>query len=136
MKVVAIVLSFLLCSQAWAKPHKDAEYQDAVLVSFKDVMTGSSCSSNGTVEANTDDSGDTKGSTSSRTECANRIVRQYTIHVGSNTFVLVYGYNFLNLHNDLSKQLPGAHFRIRSDKRGIYVRIGDKEALYNIVEAK
>jgi hypothetical protein len=136
MKVAAIVLSFLLCSQAWAKPHKDAEYQDAVLVSFRDVKTGSSCSSSGTVKANTDDSGNTTGNTSSRTNCSNNIARQYTVQVGSNIFVLVYGYNFLNLHNDLSKQLPGAHFRVRSDKHGVYVRVGDKEALYDIVEAK
>lgn len=136
MKIVAVLLSFLLCSQAWAKPHKDAEYQDAVLVSFKNVNAGASCSSSGRVKANTDDSGDTEGSTSSQTNCSNKIVRQYTIQLGSNTFVLVYGYNFLNLHNVLLKQLPGAHLRVRSDKSGFYVRIGNKEARYDIVEAK
>jgi hypothetical protein len=136
MKIAAILLGFLLCAQAWAKPPKDAQYQDAVLVSFKDVKTGSSCSSSGSVKANTDDSGNTEGSTSNKTNCSNNIVRQYTIQLGSNTFVLVYGYNFLNLHNDLSKQLPGAHLRVRSDKHGFYVRIGDKEARYDIVEAK
>ena len=136
MKVAAIVLCFLLCSQTWAKSHKDAEYQDAVLVSFRDVASGSSCSSSGTVKANTDDNGDTTGSTSSRGNCSNNTVRQYTVQVGSHTYVLVYGYNFLNLHNDLSQQLPGAHFRVRFDKRGIYVLAGKKEALYDIVAAK
>ena len=136
MKVAAIVLCFLLCYQAWAKPHKDAKYQDAVLVSFRDVASGSSCSSSGTVQANTDDSGDTTGTASSRGNCSNHTVRQYTIQVESHTYVLVYGYNFLNLHNDLSKQLPGAPFRVRFDKRGIYVQIGKKEALYDIVAAK
>lgn len=136
MKAAAIVLSFLLCSQAWAKPHKDADYQDAVLVSFRDVKADSSCTSSGTVKANTDSSGDTTGSTSSETNCRNRIVRQYTVRLGSNTIVIVYGYNFLNLHNDLSKLLPGAHLRVRSEKSGLYVRIGDKEARYDIVEAK
>jgi len=136
MKAAVVALSFLLCSQAWAKPPKDAQYQDAVLVSFKDVKSGSSCSSTGSVKASTDNSGDTEGSTSSRANCSNTIVRQYTIHLGSNTFVLVYGYNFLNLHNDLAKQLPGAHLRVRSDRSGFYVRIGDKEARYDIVEAK
>ncbi len=136
MRVASIVLCFLLCPQVWAKPPKDAQYQDAVLVSFKDVKTGASCSSSGSVKASTDDSGDTEGSTSSKINCANTIVRQYTIQLGSNTLVLVYGYNFLNLHTDLAKQLPGAHLRVRSDKLGFYVRIGDKEARYNIVEAK
>ncbi len=136
MKVAAIALSFLLCSQTWAKSHKDADYQDAVLVSFRDVKTDSSCTSSGTVKASTDSSGDTTGSTSSETNCRNRIVREYTVRLGSNTFVIVYGYNFLNLHNDLSKLLPGAHLRVRSDKGGLYVRIGDKEARYDIVEAK
>jgi hypothetical protein len=136
MKVAAIALCFLLCSQAWAKTHKDAKYQDAVLVSFRDVTSGSSCSSSGTVQANTDDSGDTTGTASSRGNCSNNTVRQYTVQVGSHTYVLVYGYNFLNLHNDLAKQLPGAHFLVRFDKRGIYVRAGKKEALYDIVAAK
>lgn len=136
MKVATIVLSVLICSQAWAGPHKEAQYQDAVLVSFKDVKNGSSCSSSGSIKAKTDDSGDTEGSTSSQTNCSNKIVRQYTIQLGSNTFVLVYGYNFLNLHNDLSKQLPGAHLRVRSDKSRFYIRIGDKEVRYDIVEAK
>jgi hypothetical protein len=136
MKLAAIVLSILLCSQAWASPHKDAQYQDAVLVSFKDVKNGSSCSSSGSVKANTDDRGDTEGSTSSQTNCSNKVVRRYTIQLGSNTFVLVYGYNLLNLHNDLSKQLPGARLRVRSDKGRFYVRIGDKEVRYDIVEAK
>jgi hypothetical protein len=136
MKLAATGLCFLLCAQAWAKPHKDANYQDAVLVSFKDVKGDSSCTSTGTVKANTDSSGDTTASTASETNCRNRIVRQYTVQLGSNMFVIVYGYNFLSLHNDLSKLLPGAHLRVRSDKSGFYVRIGDKEARYNIVEAK
>ncbi len=136
MKVAAIVLSLLLCSQALAKPHKDADYQDAVLVSFRDVAADSSCASSGTVNAKTDSSGDTTGSASSETNCRNRIVREYTVRLGSNTFVIVYGYNFLNLHNDLSKLLPGAHLRVRSEKGGFYVRIGNKEARYDIVEAK
>src|ERR1035437_1214773 len=130
MKIAAVALGFLLCAQVWAKPH--APYQDAVLVSFKDVRTGSSCSSSGSVKANTDESGDTEGSTSSHTNCSNSAVRQYTIQLGGNTYVLVYGYNFLNLHNVLATQLPGAHLRIRSDKSGFYVRIGDKEAPYDI----
>lgn len=136
MKVAAIILSFLLCSQAWGKSHRDADYQDAVLVSFRDVKTDSSCASNGTFKANTDSSGDTTGIVSGKTNCQNKIVREYTIRLGDNTFVIVYGYNFLNLHNDLSKLLPGAHLRVRSEKSGFYVRIGDKEARYDIIEAK
>jgi len=136
MKILAIVLSVLLCSSAWAKTHKDADYQDALLVSFKDVKAGSSCASSGTVTANTDSAGKTTGSTDSEARCRDRVTRQYTVQVGKNTFVIVYGYNFLNLHNDLSKQLPGSHLRVRSDKHGFYVLIGDKEARYDIVEAK
>ena len=136
MKVNATVLVLLLCSLAWAKAPKNAQYQDAVLVSFRDVKAGSSCSSSGSVKAKTDDGGDTEGSTSGKTNCSNEMIRQYTIQLGSNTLVIVYGYNFLNLHNDLAKQLPGARLRVRSDKSGFYVRIGDREARYDIVEGK
>ena len=136
MKITVIILTFFLCSQGWAKPHKDSEYRDAVLVSFRTVETGTSCSSNGKIEAKTDDSGNTKGSTSDNTNCSTSIVRQYTIKLGDNTYVIVYGYNFLNLHNVLATQLPGAHMLIRPDKDGFFVRIGNKEARYEIVEAK
>ena len=88
------------------------------------------------MKATTNENGDTTGSTSGQADCSNKVVRQYTIQLGSHTFVLVYGYNFLNLHNDLAKQLPGAHLQVRSDKSGFYVLIGKKEARYNIVEAK
>lgn len=136
MRIAATVLCLLICSQTWAKTPKDAQYQDATLVGFKDVSAGSSCTSSGNVKATTNENGDTTGSTSGQADCSNKVVRQYTIQLGSHTFVLVYGYNFLNLHNDLAKQLPGAHLQVRSDKSGFYVLIGKKEARYNIVEAK
>lgn len=136
MKVAAVLLSILICAPAWAKAHKDADYRDAVLVSFKDVTSGSTCSSHGAVNASTDDSGEVKGSVAGHTNCSIGTVRQYTILLGTTTLAIEYGYNFLNLHNDLTTQLPGAHLRVRSDKHGFYVRVGDKEARYNIVAAK
>jgi hypothetical protein len=136
MRIAATVLCLSICSQTWARTPKDARYQDATLISFKDVSTGSSCTSNGNVKANASVNGDTEGSTSGEANCSNKNVRQYTIQLGIHTFVLVYGYNFLNLHNDLAKQLPGAHLRVRSDKGGFYVLIGNKEARYDIVEAR
>ncbi len=136
MRIAATVLCLFVCIQTWAKTPKDAQYQDATLVGFKDVSAGSSCTSSGNVKATTNENGDTTGSTSGQADCSNKVVRQYTVQVGSHTYVLVYGYNFLNLHNDLYKQFPGAHFRVRFDKRGIYVWAGKKEALYDIVEAK
>lgn len=135
MKLTHILVLLLLCIPAWAKPPKEAQYTDAVLVSFKDVQTGSSCTSTGKLNAQTDASGNTEGNTSGRVDCSNGAVRHYTIQLGNNVYVLVYGYNFLNLHNVLASQLPGAHLLIRRDKKGLFVRIGDKEALYDIVEA-
>lgn len=100
------------------------------------MADGFKCDSNGTVKANTNDQGDTSGTVSSRTDCANRTVRQYTVQLGNTTLVIVYGYNFLNLHNELAKQLPGAHLAVCAEKSILYVRFGEKEVKYSIVEAR
>jgi hypothetical protein len=51
MKVAAAFCGLILCtSVALAKPPKNVQYQDAVLVSFKDVTTGQHCSSNGSAQ--------------------------------------------------------------------------------------
>lgn len=107
-----------------------------MLVGFKDVAGGSKCDSNSTIKASTDDHGGTSGTVSSQTDCANRTVRQYTVQLGNNTLVIVYGYNFLNLHNELVKQLPGAHLTVCAEKNILYVRFGEREVKYNIVEAR
>jgi hypothetical protein len=135
MKPTAILVLITLCLPASAKPPKDTQYQDAALLSFKDVQEGSSCASTSKLKAKTDDNGDTEGSTSAETTCSKKVERHYSIRFGDSIFVLVYGYNFLNLHDVLASQFPGAHMLIRMDKKNLFVRIGNHEARYDIVEA-
>jgi hypothetical protein len=136
VKAAVILLSFLLCFQAQAKPHKDVQYQDAVLLSFRNVATGSSCTSTGSGKAKTDDNGDTEGNTSGQTDCSNNIVRRYTVQLGNITYVLVRAYGFSFKSSVLANQLPGTHVLVRTDEHGFYVKIGDRESRYDIVEAK
>jgi len=106
MKIAAIILTCLLCSQAWAKPPKDVKYQDAVLVSFNRTGTGAMDAS-----------------------------RIYTIQVGSNTYVLEPLPVFLYKSSVLMNQLPGTHLLVRTDGHSFYVKIGNRESHYGIVEA-
>jgi hypothetical protein len=91
MKVAFIALAGVLAVPAFAKDKApDSAYQDAVLVKFVTVTTGSACShsanTNGTVDATTDDDGNTSGtvkaSTSGSTDCSNVTMRHYTLTVG------------------------------------------------------
>jgi len=152
MKVAAAFCGLILCtSVALAKPPKNVQYQDAVLVSFKDVTTGQHCSSNGSVDGKEDDSGNVTGTTNSSTSCADRRTRHYTIKVGDSVYVIEpslsggqkagavasLGWSALFLKKSvLWNQLPGTAFQVRSDAHGIYVKIGNRESLYEIVEAK
>jgi hypothetical protein len=151
MKIAAIALGFLLCTQVWAKPPKDVQYQDAVLVSFKDITTGSNCSSNGTVKGKVDDDGNVSGDSNSTTSCSDKTMRHYTIKVGDSVFVLEpsmsggqkagavasLGWSAVFAKKSvLWNQLPGTHMQVRSDPHGFYVKVGNRESLYDIVGAK
>ncbi len=131
-------------------------YRDAVLVSFKTVTNGSDCTSNGTVKANTDDTGSTSGTTSSNTSCSDSSVTLYTLHVGDNTFVLqptlsgkrtagafaagflTFGAGALLLRKppSLKNQLPGTHVLIRSQGNNVQVKVGKRVSLYTVVSAQ
>jgi hypothetical protein len=133
-----------------------SDYRDAVLVSFRTVTNGSDCTSNGTVKANTDDTGNTSGKTSSSTSCSDSTLTLYTLHVGDNTFVLQptlsgketarnaaivigtigYGALFLRKACSLRNQLPGTHVLIRSQGNNVQVKVGKRVSLYTVVSAQ
>lgn len=134
----------LLSSVAWAK-NKPAptDYQDAVLVSFRAVTTGSSCSHNlttsGNVDATTDNDGNTNGTvkatTEGSTDCSNTGWIYYTISVGGHTYVVHHAVTFGYRNSNLRGQLPGAHLQVRTDAKWFYVRVNNKESKFVVVEA-
>ena len=147
MKFLAVALAVaLLTSTAFAKDkYQDTGYQDAVLVSFHDVVNGSNCSqtasTRGTVDAHTNEDGDTDGTLTATTrgnsECTNRTVRRYTLQVADHTYVVEPGYVFLNRSEFLLiHALPGAHLRVRFDKKGLFIKLNQKESRFDIVEAQ
>lgn len=156
----ALALLFLLTIPiAFAKDKPVYSYHDGVLQSFRTERTGKSCSSdadtNGTVNANTDDSGSTNGTvhatTTGSTTCHDTERALYTIKVAENTLVLTpalsgkgtaaglatLGWSSVFAKNSvLAHQLPGTRIQIRSDGKHYFVKIADRESLYSIVGAE
>jgi len=155
-----LVLLFLLSTPvAFAKDKPVYSYQDGVFQSFHTEQTGSRCSSdadtNGTVNANTDNTGNTNGAvrstTTGSTTCHDTQRTLYTVKVSDNTFILTpaesgkgtaAGYATLGWsrafakNNVLAYQLPGAKIQIRSDGKHYFIRMGDRESMYSIVGAE
>jgi hypothetical protein len=143
MKRLTLIL-LLLSSAAWAKEKAaPADYQDAVLVSFRTVATGSSCShsstTSGNVDATTDDDGNTTGTikatTEGSTDCSNTGWVYYTLSVGNHTYVVHHAVAFRFRSSNLHGQLPGAHLQVRMDGKAFYVRVNNKESKFVVVEA-
>lgn len=148
MRKLALFLLLTTVAALAAKKPDLTDYQDAVLVSFKDVHTGSSCNSSGNVNAKADANGNVNGTTSSTTNCADGSVRQYSITVGSNSLTLERTFSkkqvgtalatagfsaFFIKQSVLANLLPGTHILVRSDADGVYVKVGKKESRYDIV---
>ncbi len=162
MKFLLMVLAAaILCPIASAKDKAllDSAYQDAMLVKFVTVTTGTSCShksnTTGTVDATTDADGNTDGTvratTSGSTNCSNDITRYYTISVGEQTFVIepemtkgqkgaalaTMGWSAVFAKQSvLANQLPGVHILVRSDAAGLWVKVGKRESRFRMVDAQ
>lgn len=126
MRYLLVVM--LLCSLAYAKDKR--HYQDAVLVSFKTVTTGQSCQGS----ASTQKSNDLK--TEANASCQDTTGAFYTVAEGGHELVLRPRMRFLNRASVLSGLLPGTHLQISSDSKAVYVKVGDKESKFDLVEAK
>ena len=129
---------------------KLAKWQDAVLVNFRTVQSGSACSSSGTVNGTVDESGNVTGRTHGNSSCVTITTRFYTLSAGEHTYVLRHeltagkkatviatlGYGALFMKNSvLANQLPGVHVLARTDPKGFWVKIGSRESKYQVVEA-
>lgn len=114
-----------------------ADYQDAVLLSFRDVPTGENCS--GSVNGNNVNS-----------NCYDTTERQFTVKVSGQNLVIVpsgtkkraglaiatLGWSEIPRKGSvLRDQLPGSHFLIKSDSSGMYVKVGKKQSKFRVVEA-
>jgi hypothetical protein len=148
---LVVVILLLLSAVANAKDKPQADYQDAVLVGFQTVHSGSSCSTSGTVKGQEDSSGNVSGTTNASSNCVDDTVRHYTLKVGDHTYVLkpsltkgkaaagmaTMGWSLLFTKNSvLSNLLPGTHVQVRTDESGFYVKVGKRESKYAIVGAE
>jgi hypothetical protein len=126
MKFIAVMLLFALSLPALAKDKPS--YQDGVLQSFRRVQSGTAC--------NSGDGGPSR--------CTGEYEANYTIKCGEQTYVLVPAHNpitpthgLLGLatkNYSLSNQLPGTPVKLRSDGSSMYVRVGNHESRYEVVE--
>jgi len=121
---------------AKSKERPDSDYQDGVLVSFRTVAAGTNCSSSGSVKGAVDDSGGIEGTNSSSGSCYDVGARLYTIKVGSNTFVIKHAPENWNRKSVLDQQLPGLKFKVRTQKDRLFIKIGERESPFFLVEAK
>jgi hypothetical protein len=131
---LALALLLILAMPTFAKDkHPDSDYQDGTLVSFRTASTGSSCSNQGQATGSVDDSGNVNASSRGSSNCSDDLVRYYTIRSGDSTLVIAPVVVFRSV---LSNQMPGATFRMRFDGKHVFVKIGDKESKFSVVEAK
>lgn len=145
VRTMALGLLLLSCVTVAAAKSKPAHvYQDGVLVSFRSVTTGTSCSqegsTNGNIDATTDADGSTSGTmkatSTGSVNCVPTGWVYYTIAVGDHTYVVHHAIEAWHRSSNLRGQLPGVHVQVRFDKKGLYVRVGGKESKFVIVEAK
>lgn len=142
--VLALTLPTPIASAKDKHSRPDSNYQDGTLVSFRNVATGSSCShtaeTTGDVDATTDDNGNTSGTVKSTTrgstDCANSYKRLYTIRYAESTLVIAHAPEIWNRPSVLARQLPGAKIKVRYDGKHLFVKVGEKESKFDIVEGK
>lgn len=136
---------------AKTKERPDSDYQEGILVSFRTVANGSSCSSSGTVNGSVNDGGTVEGTTKGSSSCSDNTVRHYTEKVGDNMFVIkpsttgkenatgmaTMGFGFLFMKSSvLADELPGTKFKVRSEKGKLFIKIGKRESPFSVIEAQ
>jgi co-chaperonin GroES (HSP10) len=155
----ASVLFLLLVQPAAGKDRPQYNYQDGILVSFRSEQNGTTCShssdTSGTVNAKTDDDGNTNGTvnatTTGRTSCQDTERTLYTVKSGDNTFVLTpdhgsgakagavlsMGWSAAFMKRSvLANRMPGTTLLLRGDGKHYFVKIGDRESMFTAVEVR
>jgi len=154
MKLFALVLACAVSSQfasAKDKQHPDSDYQDAVLVKFVTVTTGTDCSHRSNTSGQVDDNGSVSADTNGSTSCSDITKRHYTLSVGQQTYIIepeptkgqkgaalaTLGWSAAFAKQSvLAAQLPGTHVLVRSDAEGFWVKLGKRESRYRVISAQ
>jgi hypothetical protein len=137
MKTILLIgLSLALALPAQAKKiHSDSEYQDGILVTFRTIVTGSSCNSSGVLAGSVDESGSVKGNTQSNGNCSNRTTQIFTVQIGENKFEIKPLPVSWNRVHALEHKLPGYKFKVRQEKGKLFIKIDARETGFEIREA-
>ena len=154
--IFCVLLISSVCS--FAKDKSAVAYQDAVLVDFRTVDSGSSCSTtgntNGTVNSTSDTTGTVNATTTASTQCVNHTESIYTLSLGGHVYQLVVAVNparvatamipilgpayLIATRNNsvLYGVLPGTHVQVRTEEGGkFFVKVGKRESKYKLVGA-
>jgi len=149
-KAIALWL-LMFANFAWCSSKTKPDYQDGVLVSFREESTGSHCSTTGNVDGKVDNDGTVSGRTTGSSNCSDTHRRLYTVRVGENTYVLhpyvsggvmagamaTGGISLLFVKDSvLANLLPGTPIKVRTDEHGFFVKVGKRESRYTVVSAK
>jgi hypothetical protein len=148
MKLIITTLALCCCAFAASK---DIQYQEGVLIDFRMVTVGRSCSGSGTVRGDEDELGNVNGSVNTSSSCRDTETRDYTISVGQHMYVIRPSYTgkqraigvaslgysrFFEKRSVLAHQMPGAHLLIGTDEHGCWVKVGKRKSHFEIVAAK
>lgn len=143
-------------SLAFAGAPQQFSWQQAVLIGFRTVSDGSDCSSSVDYAPGQSNTQSATQVSSVQSTCSDSRIRQYTLRVGRQTYVLEpvltgkqaaadsalvigtlgYGVFFLRKKDVMANQLPGAPILIRSAGSGFQVKVGNRHSSYSLVEAR
>lgn len=158
MKAAILLIACLPMLADGATRHggRTGDWQDAILVSFKTVAIGSSCSTTGNVQAEAYNRDNINATTNADTVCGNTVATLYTLRVGQNVLeveptisggktaaesalvigTIGYGALFLRNRVSLKDRLPGTHASIRQHGSKVEISVGKRHSLYTVVTAK
>ena len=147
--VLVFVISFALPS--WAVQRGDAGFQDAVLVRYENVLTGTNCQTSGSPHSEGTGDGTVETQGTATTECSDVFYRHYIIRVGENTYVLArsssrksQGFGLATLgwahafekESVLANLLLGTQLKVRTDADGFHIKVGKRESLFKVLAAQ
>jgi|GEM_PF-4868587 len=137
------LLLFSLPALYAAKP-APADYQDAVLISFTTVATGTNCTTDTDTSARSTSGSTAVAHSDGTVNCADRKVRRYVIKLGEHQYIVESTASawrsaplvvVVPKKDALAAAIPGTHVLLRSASGGFRIRFDKEETSYRIVEA-
>ena len=68
--------------------------------------------------------------------CQDKSIRLYTIKAGDNTLAIKHGIEIWNRESVLARELPGFKFKVRTQKDKLFIKVGERESPFFVVEAR